>query len=121
MFTYLVLPFGSAPFLCEKMLILCTSYALWNGLFVLFRTVLYINVHHGLGQNAFSKIWFNFLTAKCKKKLRNQTISELFMVDSTGLEPVTPCTSSRTGHSQVVAAARLSRTFSMFGHFGTLT
>ena len=45
MFTYLVLPFGSAPFLCEKMLILCTSYALRNGLFVLFRTVLYIDVH----------------------------------------------------------------------------
>ena len=81
MFTYLVLPFGSAPFLCEKMLILCTSYALRNGLFVLFRTVLYIDVHrglgHGLGQNAFSKIWLNFLAAKCKKKLRNQPISEL--------------------------------------------
>ena len=49
---------------------------------------------HGLGRNAFSKIWLNFLTAKCKKKLRNQEISKLFMVDSTGLEPVTPCTSS---------------------------
>ena len=98
MFTYLVLPFGSAPFLCEKMLILCTSYALRNGLFVLFRTVSYTDVHrglgHGLGQNAFPKIWSNFLTAKCKKKLQNQLISELFMVDSTGLEPVTPCTSS---------------------------
>ena len=34
-----------------------------------------------------SKIWLNFLTAKCKKKLRNQAISELFMADSTGLEP----------------------------------
>lgn len=83
MFTYLVLPFGSAPFLCEKMLILCTSYALRNGLFVLFRTVLYIDVHrglgHGLGQYVTSKIWLNFLTAKCKKKLRNQAISELFM------------------------------------------
>ena len=58
-------------------------YALWNGLFVLFRTVLYIDVHrglgHGLGQNAFSKIWLNFLAAKCKKKLRNQAISELSM------------------------------------------
>ena len=97
MFTYLVLPFGSAPFLCEKILILCTSYALWNGLFVLFRTVLYTDVHrglgHGLGQNVTSKIWLNFLAAKCKKKLRNHLISEFFMVDSTGLEPVTPCTS----------------------------
>ena len=87
MFTYLVLPFGSAPFLCEKMLILCTSYALRNGLFVLFRTVLYIDVHrglgHGLGQNVTSKIWSNFLTAKCKKKLRNQAISELFMASCT--------------------------------------
>ena len=57
----------------------------------------YTDVHrglgHGLGQNVTSKIWLNFLTAKCKKKLRNQAISELFMVDSTGLEPVTPCTS----------------------------
>ena len=92
MFTYLVLPFGSAPFSREKIPILCTSYALRNGLFVLFRTVLYIDVHrglgHGLGQNVTSKIWLNFLTAKCKKKLRNQAISELFMVDSTGLEPV---------------------------------
>ena len=72
MFTYLVLPFGSAPFLCEKMLILCTSYALRNGLFVLFRTVLYIDVHrglgHGLGQNAFSKIWLNFLARKVQEK-----------------------------------------------------
>jgi len=59
------------------------SYALRNGLFVLFRTVLYIDVHrglgHGLGQNVTSKIWLNFLTAKCKKKLRNQAIPELFM------------------------------------------
>ena len=52
------------------------------------------------------------------KQLRFQGF---YMVDSTGLEPVTPCTSSRTGHSRTVAAARLSRTFSMFGHFGTLT
>ena len=82
MFTYLVLPFGSAPFSREKIPILCTSYALRNGLFVLFRTVLYIDVHrglgHGLGQYVTSKIWLNFLTAKCKKKLRNQAISELF-------------------------------------------
>ena len=71
MFTYLVLPFGSAPFLCEKMLILCTSYALRNGLFVLFRTVLYIDVHrglgHGLGQNVTSKIWLNFLLQNARK------------------------------------------------------
>ena len=87
MFTYLVLPFGSAPFLCEKILILCTSYALRNGLFVPLRTVSYTDVHrglgHGLGQNAFSKIWLNFLTAKYKKKLRNQAISELFMASCT--------------------------------------
>ena len=72
-------------------------YALWNGLFVLFRTVLYIDVHrglgHGFGQNVTSKIWLNLLAAKYKRKLRNQAIPELFMVDSTGLEPVTPCTS----------------------------
>ena len=47
-------------------------YALWNGLFVLFRTVLYIDVHrglgHGLGQNAFSKIWLNFLARKVQEK-----------------------------------------------------
>ena len=71
---------------------ICTSYALRNGLSVSLRTVSYTDVHrglgHGLGQNVTSKIWFNFLTAKCKKKLRNQAISELFMVDSTGLEPV---------------------------------
>ena len=59
---------------------------------MLFRTVSYTDVHrglgHGFGQNVTSKIWSNFLTAKCKKKLRNQAISELFMVNSTGLEPV---------------------------------
>ena len=59
---------------------------------MLFCTVSYTDVHrglgHGLGQNVTSKIWSNFLTAKCNKKLRNQEISELFMVDSTGLEPV---------------------------------
>ena len=59
---------------------------------MLFRTVLYTDVHrglgHGLGQNVTSKIWLNFLTAKYKKNLRNQMISELFMVDSTGLDPV---------------------------------
>ena len=66
----------------------CTgNMALRNGLFVLFRTVSYTDVHrglgHGLGQNAFPKIWSNFLTAKCKKKLRNQAISELFMASCT--------------------------------------
>ena len=77
MFTYLVLPFGSAPFLCEKMLILCTSYALRNGLFVLFRTVSYTDVHrglgHGLGQNVTSKIWSNFLARKVQEKAQKSS------------------------------------------------
>ena len=75
-------------------------YALWNGLFVLFRTVLYIDVHrglgHGLGQNAFSKIWLNFLARKVQEKAPKSSDFGAFMVDSTGLEPVTPCTSRAT-------------------------
>ena len=73
MFTYLVLPFGSAPFLCEKILILCTSYALRNGLFVPLRTVSYTDVHRGLGQNAFSKIWLHFLARKVQEKATKST------------------------------------------------
>ena len=59
MFTYLVLPFGSAPFL------------------VPLRTVSYTDVHrslgHSLGQNAFSKIWLNFLTGKMQEKAPKST------------------------------------------------
>ena len=39
---------------------------------MLFRTVLYIDVHrglgHGLGQNVTSKIWLNFLARKVQEK-----------------------------------------------------
>ena len=62
-----------APFLVKKYrFYVCMSYALRNGLFVLFRTVLYIDVHrglgHGLGQNVTSKIWLNFLAGKVQEK-----------------------------------------------------
>ena len=52
--------------------ILCTSYALRNGLFVLFRTVSYTDVHrglgHGLGQNVTSKMWVELFSCKMQEK-----------------------------------------------------
>ena len=97
MFTYLVLPFGSAPFLLKKHW-LCVRLMRCGMVFschcVPFRTPTYIAVWVTVWvETHFQKYGWTFWPEKCKKKLRNQAISELFMVDSTGLEPVTPCTS----------------------------